>query len=162
MNPSQTGSYNNVFERLVKDQSDVIGSVAYMLYKHDKRAYMRDLNIPPGDPRAQDYHTRLGAAALDGFRSVAFQTLAASTAREIAVAHEKARKEILDELEKAKADLDTLIRNESKFSKGVLASFLASLLLGTAVVLFVHFKNVDFGTLPFFERLMPSGGGTKP
>lgn len=141
-------SYNNVYERLVKDRTDVVGAIAYALYKHDKRAYMRDRGLVPGHPDMADYHLRLGENTLNGFRRTAEEALAATTAREVAIAHEKARKEILDELSRTKGALTELIqKHRSRFWPGVWASLLASVILGVVILLLVRFDVVGLNPL---------------
>ena len=53
--------YNFIYRQLVKDESDVVGHIAYSLYKADKISFIEDYkkkheNQEPSDERFEHFH----------------------------------------------------------------------------------------------------------
>lgn len=71
--------YSTIFQRLVKDQSDLVGLAAYGLYKHDKREWLIRLFEKHGrKPDKHDldgYHDRFSDADMKRYRKQAEEKL---------------------------------------------------------------------------------------
>lgn len=99
--PEAKSAYNHVYERLVKDPTDIVGAVAYALYKNDKREYIRQNRLSPDSDDVRQYHLRMGQQALSALRDAAAKILEARTAREVAVTYEKVLQDVGGRLERA-------------------------------------------------------------
>ena len=129
---SETEGYSTAYETLVKDADDVLGSVAYALYKGDKRAFVRDNNLDAADPRVRNYHkTALGEQGRKAlcYRAGVLLNSHSSNAIEI---YEKADGAILKEL-----------RARTKFWTAVGASLAATVLFAIilTIALFIKGQN---------------------
>lgn len=112
-------SYNNVYERLVTDQQDLVGAVAYALYKHDKREFIKNRHLSTGDKGVTEYHHQVGDVALKAFRLAAESALSQHTARDVAVAYDHAYKAAAGELSNANKALASELIQTTKEVKGV-------------------------------------------
>lgn len=74
MSPENTPRYNSVYDRLVKDENDILGQIAYAVYKSHKKAFIirkqKELGVfPISKEIVDDYVLNQTDAMLEVYRS---------------------------------------------------------------------------------------------
>lgn len=89
LKPTAVPAYNLVFEKLVKNEKDIVGQLAYSLYKQSKQQYLREFQNKnhrvPSDSEIADHVDCAELPVLDRYRDKAtlvFSELMSQTAAE--------------------------------------------------------------------------------
>jgi hypothetical protein len=147
--------YNNVYERLVRDQHDLVGAVAYALYKADKREYIRRNTLGATDEKVLDYHHQIGEQVLDGLRLRAVQALSSYTAtaavEAATAATQKAQAPAFDEIKRQVVT----VADQTKFWSAVSARSVA---LGILMLIFIALDRNGMNPL---APILPKPGEIK-
>ncbi len=151
----QDSAYNRVFENLV-DRADpneeLIGLVAYGLYKIAKREwvmdYMSNHQRKPDDPAHQEYARSQTQSVLDGYTSRATE-IVATYANSVV------------ESERAGIERDAL---RGTFFKAVLSSFVGSFAFAAALALLFFIISISGPGFPtdFLNRISQSSSSSVP
>ena len=162
MSGSPPRRYNKTYERLVLDENDLIGMIAYARYKQSKRAWLlrfeQDEGRPP-DPQEVfgSYVRAQGPDELNRLRAHAQGVLAlyAETVVESqtpAIEDEALKAAQVQDARALHAEIERNTRWWKAIGAGVAAAFLYSLLLIGAVLVF-SWLGVD--VLAVFEKARP-------
>ncbi|MBF0462264.1 MAG: hypothetical protein HQL87_12810 [Magnetococcales bacterium] len=132
------GSYNDVYERLMgraeKNKTDLVGMVAYAIYKQTKVEYCRTIEeegAPITPEELQTYHKRVTDTMLD-----AFETKASAAVLQYREDYLKENRDriVQDALGQMKEDLQKSIQASTSFGQGFWAGFASSLAAAVVIV----------------------------
>ncbi|HYD67615.1 hypothetical protein [Azospirillum sp.] len=147
---TQAGVYNTVFERLVRSPDDVVGLVAYGIYKQGKRdwlaRYRRKHGRAPDDRALEAYHDHISDTDLERLRNDAERMMLAFA--EVIVedrAPEIQRQAQIRNLTDIEDRILKRIDERTRFSdslKANLTAWLISLVVIITVVLVINYRAV--------------------
>ena len=163
----QQGRYNEIFEKLVPDDDDLVGMIAYALYKQSKRAWllrfvMEEGRPPTSEETFQTYVRSQGSMELGRLRTQAESLLLeysgvvldnerpAIRAQALETAH-------VDEARRLNEQVERNTRWYKAILTGVISAFVYSLLLIAAVLVFT-WAGVDILGVLEKARLPASHG----
>jgi glutaredoxin 2 len=63
--------YSDAYDKLILDDGDLVGSLAYAIYKKQKREFITRNGLAHDDKRVRDYHHDLQDARVEGLRQFA-------------------------------------------------------------------------------------------
>jgi len=142
--PAAAPTYSDAYQKLVNDDGDIEGAIAYALYKRDKLAYAKSWK--PGDPPLADYHKNaLGPQAIHSARLAAQNLLSEYTSQAVAATQAAEQAKYVAGV----GALQTLIVNATKFravfwpgvASGLAASLIFALVLALAIFLNKNEQN---------------------
>lgn len=128
-------NYSDIHRKLVKNENDVIGHVAYSLYKKEKGAWIQDRKkegaTKPTEKEIQKYTNAISSsqATLNGYKNSAKRILTNYSGLVIQDYEEK----------KEKSDLDKIVASLHGFWYGVSQSLVAAVIFAliTTLLLFI-------------------------
>ncbi|NHQ87490.1 hypothetical protein HA050_15335 [Iodobacter sp. HSC-16F04] len=116
-----SGQYSGVYKELVQGPDDVVGALAYVLYKQQKIAFIEtintDLNRPPSEDELRSFHTyTLLPETLQGFtdraEALADQFLEIALATKLQQAETLLRQSVtVEEIKRAASDTSREVSN---------------------------------------------------
>ncbi|HSV28675.1 MAG TPA: hypothetical protein VLL76_03925 [Candidatus Omnitrophota bacterium] len=135
-------AYNPVYERLVRGDDDLVGLVAYGLYKQSKRDWIKRYfdkhGASPSDDLLLDYVDRYSDADLNRFREQAEDMMLRFAEVMVEDRAPLIREEGLTAALSARLDaFGDLIRDNSGLKMNVAANILANLILGGVTLILV-------------------------
>ncbi|WP_156427944.1 hypothetical protein [Thiohalocapsa sp. ML1] len=71
MTEQSSKHYSDAFAKIIRDDDDLIGSLAYAIYKKEKREFIVAHNLERDDPRVVGYHHDLNGTRIEGLRIAA-------------------------------------------------------------------------------------------
>lgn len=162
--PPRQRRYNEVYEKLVREPGDLVGMIAYALYKDSKRDWIlrfeKDENRRPDeDETFRGYVRAQGDRELDRLRNQAEDLLAEYSGVVLEEAAPRIREQALqtEALTQAKS-LHSQVERNTRWYMGIGANvagaFLYSVLL---VILVLILRWVDVDILGLLEKASPSG-----
>lgn len=161
--PSGQNRYNEVYEKLVTEPGDLVGMIAYALYKDSKRDWLQRFEQEEG--RRPDvgetfngYVRAQGAGELARLRNQAEDLLAeyaGVVVKEITpeIRENALQAEALTEAKRLNADVERNTRWYKGIGSNVAGAFVYSLLL-IVMVIFLRWTDVD--VLGFLEKALPN------
>lgn len=159
--PQHNGEYNVVYQKLVPDDTDIVGQLAYCLYKQSKQKYLREFqrlhNRRPTDAELSIHVSCAEIPALDDYRDKATQVMAevlAQAAQEKQEELEKHfKKQLWDFIDRHEPE--TLIERGWRGFKGLVyggAGGVLGNLFTTVLVLLILFGAASSATQDEFTK----------
>lgn len=69
------GRYSDAYDKLIPEDGDLVGSLAYAIYKKQKREFIIQNGLSRDDERVRHYHHDLQPARIEALRQVAISQL---------------------------------------------------------------------------------------
>lgn len=145
--------YNPIYQLLVQGDDDLIGQVAYALYKKEKHTwveqFLKEQGIEPTDDQVADFH-RIVCSEESRYRfrlqaqRIVLRTIDSLTAETLQQAQERLDHNHREQLSKIIAPL--IPSFWSGVGQGIVASFLFSLLI-VLTILIAQWGGIDFKVL---------------
>ena len=147
--------YNYIYQRLVEDSTDIVGHIAYSLYKADKVEYINQFkaknNREPDEHELQPFHD---ASCLEGaltrYRESAISILAEFLDNTLSETAHQLEREVQstykENIKEATVELRPLTK-QRRYGEGIVQSILGALifaLLVAAVAFIIQFKGTEF------------------
>lgn len=149
----EVGDYSTIFQRLVMGEDDVVGLVAYGLYKHSKRDWIirfrEKRGRKPGQPDLVGYHDHFSDADMDRFRTQAEAKMLSFAEVIVEDRRNEFEQEVRSrELDGLRTRLETFISDRTSIWKSISSNFAAWVLtvLVIGAALFFTNKEVFFST----------------
>ena len=148
LGPSDEDQFSTIFRRLVKSSDDLVGLIAYGIYKQSKRdwiiQYKEKHKRRPNSDAMNDYHDHFTDTDLDRFRNEAEGMMVAFSDVIVADKRPYIEKEIRElEFSALKRDIQVEIKNSTKLSTAILASVIAWFISLAIIALVVVVMNRD-------------------
>lgn len=147
--------YNYIYRRLVEDQSDIIGHIAYSLYKADKVQYINQFKEENGrEPKEGELKPFHDASCMDGslngYKDLAVTILKDFLDNTLTEAMQQAeaecQKDYKENLREVVAPM-TPISKTRRYGEGIMQSVVGALvfaLLVAAIAFIIQFKGAEF------------------
>ncbi len=167
-------SYNDTYERLVHDDTDLVGALAYALYKSDKRDYAKRHNLPYGDERLRSYASTVGSKQLESLRHRADEVMRRHLAAVASQAEDAVRKSTIGnihasqqrlagDLAEAKQSLTRHVSKRTGLGASVIANLIASFLFGVVMLILLAMQNAGLNPLDsLFKKAEAKDAATAP
>lgn len=162
--------HSDAYSQFVSAENDLVGALAYALYKKQKIEYILRIGCNRDDPRVRDYHKDLNPGRITTLRDQADAQIRAFADRVVFDAEESFRKEIaadyigsnfaehaqhLADIKSSLAETKTAVVSGTQLWKSVLAGVAASVVFGLVLS---AAKIIDW-TNPFNEFTQHKTGG---
>ena len=144
--------YNFIYSRLVKDKSDMIGHIAYSLYKQEKVSWIEGHKQGNDGKEPTDNYRAMATSILQEFMGGSTDMMAEQVAREVS---DKVTQHINDNIANRIPKTESL---GSRYFHGIMQSILAAVILAVVIwLLIVVVSRFSIGDIEIeFKKKKPA------